>query len=223
MFQLNIRFPSDEDSLRHYLQQAVGKTVSLTVTDNSSSVLSLSGDRNTVKLRLHRMFLAAGPGVLDELADFIRKKREKTPLVRKFINDNAHTLKKKYPNRINHSPEGMYHNLAEIYDSINREYFSGGVSAGITWGVRRRGRAAARRTLGSYSGVSNTIRINPLLDSKRVPGYFIGLIVYHEMLHADIGIKNGVKRRLIHPPEFKRREKLFEHYDRAIAWEKKSL
>jgi hypothetical protein len=65
------------------------------------------------------------------------------------------------------------------------------------------------------------IRINPILDSRSVPRYFLEFIVYHEMLHADIGIKKGVVRRIIHSSEFKKREKLFKHYEKAINWEKK--
>jgi predicted metal-dependent hydrolase len=107
-----------------------------------------------------------------------------------------------------------------MYHAINREYFGDRVSASITWGAKGPRRAAARRTLGSYCSDNNMIRINPMLDSKRIPRYFLEFIVYHEMLHADIGIKRVGKRRSVHSKEFKRLEKMFRHYDRAIAWEK---
>jgi predicted metal-dependent hydrolase len=57
------------------------------------------------------------------------------------------------------------------------------------------------------------------MDSKRVPGYFIEYVVYHEMLHAAIGIQEREGRRSIHSAEFKKREKLFKYYERAMAWE----
>ncbi len=223
MSQLGFMFQFDEEVLRQYLEKASGKAVSLVVTDNSISVLSFKGDRKSVALRLHRMFLSADYAVLDELAEFLKNKRKKTPLIRQFIRDNTHSIKRKPPNKISIQSQGKHYDLLTMYDSVNEEYFAGKVSADITWGSMKPRRAAARRTLGSYSSLSNTIRINPLLDSKRVPGYFLELIVYHEMLHAAIGIDNGAKRRSLHSKEFKRREKMFKHYDRAIEWERKRL
>jgi hypothetical protein len=223
MSQLSFIFESEGKVLKQYMEKASGKAVSLVITDNSTSVLSFKGDRASVALRLHRMFLLADYAVLDELAEYIRNKRKKTPLIRKFISDNAHTIKRKPPKKVTIKQQGKHYDLLRMYNSINEEYFAGNVSADITWGAGKPKRAAARRTLGSYSSHSNTIRVNPLLDSKRVPKYFLDLIVYHEMLHADIGIDNGAKRRSIHSKEFKRREKLFKHYDRAIEWERKKL
>jgi hypothetical protein len=223
MSQLSLTFESEEKVLRKYLEEAAGKAVSLVITDNTYSVLSFKGDRKSVALRLHRMFLSADYAVIDELAEYIRNKRKKTPLIRQFISDNVHTIKRKPPRKIIMQPQGKHYDLLQMYNAINAEYFMGNVAADITWGAWKPKRAAARRTLGSYSYHSNTIRINPLLDSKRVPKYFLELIVYHEMLHADIGIDKGEKRRSIHSREFKRREKLFKHYERAIEWEKKKL
>jgi hypothetical protein len=65
------------------------------------------------------------------------------------------------------------------------------------------------------------IKINPILDSDRVPRYFLEFVIYHEMLHADIGIEDGSGRRELHSREFRKREKLFRHYEKASAWEKK--
>jgi predicted metal-dependent hydrolase len=77
----------------------------------------------------------------------------------------------------------------------------------------------AKRTLGSYSQRTNTIRINPVLDRKTVPAYFIEFIVYHEMLHADMGVGRINGRRSVHSSGFRIREKLFKKYEQALAWE----
>ncbi len=60
-----------------------------------------------------------------------------------------------------------------------------------------------------------------MLDKKIVPRYYIAFIVYHEMLHAAIGIVVKGSRRSMHSPEFKKREKMYGEYDKAIAWEKR--
>ena len=68
-----------------------------------------------------------------------------------------------------------------------------------------------------------TIRINPVLDSRKIPRYVIGFIVYHEMLHADIDTELKNCRRRIHSEEFKKREKMYKYYERAVEWEKQHL
>ncbi len=219
-----LRFPFDPEEkkyLRSYLEKATRKTISLVITDNSTSMLSIKGRGSPVMLRLHRIFLEAGRDVLNELSDYINGGKRKTPLIRDFINSNMHKLRKKPPRRVNIKTEGRYYNLLDIYRSVNDTYFEGRISASITWGAGSPRRSARRRTLGSYTGQSHLIRISPVLDSKRVPGYFVEYIVYHEMLHADMGIRTGEGRRIIHSREFRRRERLFKHYERAIAWEKK--
>ena len=40
------------------------------------------------------------------------------------------------------------------------------------------------------------------------------------MLHAAMGISKNGERRSMHSREFRRREKLFNDYEKAIAWER---
>ena len=110
---------------------------------------------------------------------------------------------------------GNIHDLKALYDELNDEYFGGALDSVITWGAKSPRFAVRKRTLGSYSARANIIRINPALDSKKVPRYFIAYVVYHEMLHAAIGIQNRSGRRSIHPAEFR-------DFERATAWERKS-
>ena len=221
MHQTTLQFHLDKHGLRAFLENASGKKLSFVITDNSTNMLSIKEIRGAVTIRLHRMFLCAGCDVLNEIADYIKHNRKRTPLIRAFINLHSGGLKKRPPRKTAIRTEGSHHDLQEIYHSINREYFGERVSAAITWGAGRPRYAAAKRTLGSYSYRSNIIRINPLLDSKTVPAYYMEFIVYHEMLHADIGIKKKNGRRIIHAGEFRKREKEFRDYKKAAEWEKK--
>jgi predicted metal-dependent hydrolase len=218
--QLPLPLSHDEDSLGDYLRKITGKSISLKITDNSASMLSLKTKGRIVDVRLHRMFLNAGNDVIEEIAQFIKNRKARTPLIRDFIKKSSNCLKKKPPQKLSINTQGKYYDLCEIYSKVNSEYFNGRVSASITWGTKSPRYAVRKRTLGSYSGHTNTIRINPILDKKSVPLYFVEFIVYHEMLHADIdvGTKNG--RRSVHSREFRRREKLFKYYERVVAWEK---
>ena len=68
--------------------------------------------------------------------------------------------------------------------------------------------------------LQNVIKINPILNDREVPDYFIEYIVYHEMLHAVYPpIRIGPKRA-VHHKKFLEMEKTFPHYDIAKKWEK---
>ena len=171
-------------------------------------------------LRLHRLFLGSDTCILDEIAGFIKNRRCLMKHTRAFISNNRHALKSPAPRRITIKACGKQYDLTPIFDGLNRRYFDGAVSSAITWGRRGARRFPARRTLGTYLEERNLIRINPVLDSRRVPLLYLEFIVYHEMLHAvmESEVKNG--RRSIHAKEFRRREMLFEQYDRAVQWER---
>jgi len=216
-------FLIDESSLRDYFERVIGGPVSLTLTSNSTRMLSFHRNGKGTSVRLQRIFLAAGRDVISEIADFIKRGRGDTPLVRKFLRERAPTIVERKPRRTETRIQGACHDLQDVYDRINREYFGGSVSCLITWGAKSRRRSVRKRTLGSYSSHTNTIRINPVLDRKTVPLYVIEFILYHEMLHADLGVTLRNGRRSVHSREFRGLERLFSQYNEVIAWERRSL
>ena len=221
MQQLSLSFPVDEQYLNRFLENETKKNISLVITDNSTSMLSIRKKGNSFMMRLHRIFLSAGKEVLNEMVEFIKDSKIKTPYIRSFINQNKHILKIKPLRKVNMRTQGRYYNLLDIYNSLNGEYFKGKISASITWGNGGPRHRARKRTLGSYNIHNNMIRINPLLDNKRVPQYFLEFVVYHEMLHADMGVAVNGARRTVHSKEFRKRETIYNHYHRAVEWERK--
>lgn len=221
MDQMPLPFQREEEDLRTTFRELTGREVSLVITDNATSMLSVRQEGKSLSLRIHRMFLSADRNVLEEIASYAGNSRIRTPLIRAFINQNVHRLRESRRKKAAVRTAGKHRDLLEVFRSVNQEYFGGSVAASITWGSKSPRRSAARRTLGSYCGDSNVIRINPVLDSRSVPRFFLEFIVYHEMLHAHIGITARGTRRVVHSPEFKRRERMFRDYERAIAWEKK--
>ena len=71
MFQLRLQFLHSKDTLADCLEGMTGKPVSLTVTDNAASLLSIRTKGNSVSVRMHWMFLNAGEDVVREIAGFI--------------------------------------------------------------------------------------------------------------------------------------------------------
>jgi hypothetical protein len=209
----------DEQSLRDYFQSAAGKPVFLTLTRNTVSMLSIRERESGIFVRLHRMFLSADASVLDEIRSFIRSRKKPILKVREFILRNQSCLEARKPRAVSITTTGRHCDLQEIFDALNREYFSAAVTAAITWGNRGRRRAVRKRRLGSFQRDRNMIRISPVLDSKNVPRYFIEYVVYHEMLHAAERVERCAGRQRIHSGEFKSREKLFNYYEQALAWE----
>ncbi|MDH4161698.1 MAG: SprT-like domain-containing protein [Nitrospirota bacterium] len=217
---LNLRFEHSESSLRQFFEERLARPVSLVLTGNSTSMLSARIRDGILLVRLHRLFVVVDSGVLDEIVEFLKSRRAAMPRFRKFIRDHREELAKKRPNRVFLVAQGKFHDLRELYDEINARYFGGAVTAAVTWGTSSARGAVRKRTLGSYSERSNTIRINPVLDRRPVPRYYVAFVVYHEMLHAALGISRASGRRSVHSPEFRRREKLFHDYDNAVVWER---
>jgi hypothetical protein len=172
-------------------------------------------------VRMHRMLLNADSRVIGEIVSFLQNKQSEMPLFLQFIRDNREQYANKAPKRVPIRTAGACHDLGDLYREINGKYFSHAINAAITWGTHHPRASVRKRTLGSYSERSNLIRINPVLDRKTVPRYFVAYIVYHEMLHAAMGTPLRGKRRSIHPREFRKREKTFTEYELAIAWRKK--
>jgi len=171
------------------------------------------------------MFLNADDDVIREIADLIKARKGRTQLIRKFISENRTFLrnKERYFRPLSNHTQGRFHNLREIFDALNSEYFGERIIASINWGKRNSRRALRNRTLGSYCGHTNTIRINPVLDRRNAPHYFIRYVIYHEMLHGAVKEEKKNGRRLVHTAEFRKRERLFKAYEKAIAWERRHI
>jgi hypothetical protein len=217
--QLALPFTRTERMLMRTIEERLGRPVSLVLTDNSTSMLSCAVRDGILSVRLHRIFLSADSLVIDEIVSYLRHRKGAMPHFRCFLRLNRDDLKRKPPKKMVVRTMGRYHNLTELFDEINRDHFGGRVTATITWGSRSPLSAVRKRTVGSYSERSNTIRINPVLDRKDVPACYVAFVVYHEMLHADMGTALRGTRRSVHPREFRRREKLFQEYEKAMAWE----
>lgn len=209
--------------LERELRANSGKHFDLRITNNVSSLMAWHPGRNgdPPQFKLHHMFLKAETEVREALAQWVRQPRSKAAgtLINRFIRQHMHLIETKPTVIADIRTEGQFHDLATLYQEVNRDYFDGKVDAPITWG--RIGAFSRRRSIqfGSYLPGQHLIRIHPLLDQEFVPKYFVRYIVFHEMLHAVLGIEeNEQGRRSIHSPEFRWREKAYPDYARATAW-----
>ncbi len=217
--QLAIGFPESECAIIGSLRHLAGMPLQIVFTDNSYSMISYRKTVKQIVVRMHRMFLAADEQVLADIAAFIKNRSAFTPNLRSFIRSHGHLIS---PARQRRSPvvsSGRVHDLTVLFEELNERYFSGAISSSITWGSRSPRYGVRKRNMGSYDRKRDLIRISRYLDRKAVPRCYVEYVVYHEMLHAAVGVQQKNGRCLIHTAEFRRREKLFHDYDRAMAWE----
>lgn len=213
----------DEASLRRALEDVTGMTLDLVITNNRSSLLSFNpGSYSSAQVRVHRMFLSASPEVVRALGLWLKRRQCKrsAAAIDDFIRENRHLIAKRKPRKIlTFQVEGRIHDLQKLYDEVNAEHFDNTLKVPITWGrlPTKRNRRSIR--FGSYSPEDHLVRIHPYLDQEFVPEFFVRYIVFHEMLHARLGIEvHPSGRRIIHSKVFNRMERAYPDYDRSIAW-----
>ncbi|MFH1742548.1 MAG: hypothetical protein ABIH23_26385 [bacterium] len=130
------------------------------------------------------------------------------------IEDRMHRLRKMRGRKILVGTKGEVRDLDDAFKRINETYFAGRIpKPTLTWSP-----GASRRTMGYYDNEFNTIVISSRLDSNRVPLYVLDYIMYHELLHIVCPIRSSGRRRKIHTQEFKRRERQYPDFDRAVRW-----
>ncbi len=209
---------------------------SLTLTRNRTRIVSAKprrpGDGRSAGLdiRVHRCFAQADDRVVQALVDFLEartaaSRQRGLAVIREHFRLHGQEDTRRPPLL---KPEGEVFDLSVLKERVNRRYFGGELQVDITWGKGAKGRASARGRrrrkgsfsirLGSYDERLSLVRIHPVLDRPEVPEIVVESIVYHEMLHAVIPPKRGARRRSVHPPEFRRMERQYEHFEQAEAW-----
>jgi len=202
--------------------------LSLTLTDNTSSMITVRWRNGTCAVRLHQMFVDAAEDVLRALATFIRRPSVRHKhLLRTFIKSHQNVIRPApapaKPRSARLCPVGKHIDLRGYFQRLNEDYFSGRLGCAITWGSRRRGRRPRTIRLGTYCPDKGIIRIHPVLDNPRVPDYVIEDVLYHEMLHHELGMVRLNGRVFSHHRVFKAKEKAFPHSGRAKEWIRKNI
>lgn len=120
-------------------------------------------------------------------------------------------VRRKRARRIKHQPNGMAHDLAPMFASLNHQYFGGLLRRPrLGWSAR-----PWRSQFGCFDPSLNQIVMNRRLDHPDVPSYAVEFILYHEMLHVKHPLRAAACGLLAHSPEFRAEEKRFADYARA--------
>jgi hypothetical protein len=191
----------------------------------SSRAPGISG----LEVRMHAMFVEAPPHVHDAVVSWIRSGRRAPracAVLDRWIAESLERLPIAAPRDTALRARGAFHDL----EALKRELLAAELAAEfagdldhprVTWGRQGQSRTRHSLRLGSFDPEGRIVRIHPVLDQVAVPVWFVRYVVFHELLHAVLPPRPGRGSRWIHHgAEFRRRERAYADYERAIAWEK---
>ncbi len=211
------------------LSGLLAERVRLTIHDNRSTMVSFRRGPGEIHYRVHHMFLDAPHDVLRALASFAGplrgggavRRRDAGTRIDAFVKHNRVRISAPRADRL--QPRGRAHDLQSIFDRLNAAHFGGAIEARIGWGLVRGGRRRRTVKTGVYIQDARIIRIHPTLDRPEVPDFYVSTVMFHEMLHQAIPAREVNGRRVVHGPDFRRRERAHPDYLRAKAWEERNL
>ena len=210
------------------LSSFLSEDVRLTIHDNRSTMVSFRRRGPEVHYRVHHMFLDSPDEVVGALAAFAlpgrgtaARRRDAGQRIDEWVKRHRHRISG--PRSVPLQPRGRAHDLKAIFDRINAEHFGGAIDARIGWGSVRVGDRRRTVKTGVYLEEARLIRIHPSLDRPEVPEFYVAFIVFHEMLHQAVPAREVNGRRVVHGREFRRRERAWPDYERALAWERQHI
>ena len=109
---------------------------------------------------------------------------------------------------------GRCHDLEQVFERVNRDYFQGQMPRPkLTWS-----RTHTHVRMGHYDRLRDLVMLSVALDAPHVPEYVVDFVMYHELLHKQLGIAIANGRRYAHTPEFRAAERRFRRYAEAQAF-----
>ena len=224
--------PLHERRIGAFLTVMMGDAVAVRLTDNRRTLVSVRAKQGTRHVRLHRMFRHADDVLLRALGLYLMGIA--TPAVQAkiaaFIAAHRGEIRTAATRKIRRPllAAGQHFDLNEVLRDVSQQYFGAALPVHIGWGQLRR-RTARRpakrisRALATYNFEDATIRVNPILDSPKVPRLVMEWIVYHELLHHVLPVQRSQGRSRYHTPEFRAMERAFVGYAEAQAWEQANV
>ena len=126
-------------------------------------------------------------------------------------------LRRQRVRKSEHRPAGAHHDLEPLFASLNARYFAGSLAQPrLGWSAR-----VWHTQLGCFDPALGQILINRQLDRPTVPECVVAYVLYHEMLHVKHPIRFARCRRESHSAAFRKEEKRFADYDRAMKFLKR--
>ncbi len=210
-----------QDALR---AQGVGDE-RVVLTNNRVRLVSVQRrPRRPAQVRVARRLLSLGPDVVPTIASFAHGSPEAHAALRRVIA----TLPPLPPGprrRASLRPVGDHHDLRPIA-GLEAARLDIAEPPAVSWGSRRRLRRPQRTMrLGSYVPSVPYVRVHRALDHPAVPTWYLGFVIFHELLHHQLGRAWGPREQgrgragRWHHEAFRRAEEEHPRFREARRWE----
>lgn len=175
-------------------------------------------------LHLPKSFETAPPEIWEALREWTRAHRKPHPGSKALARRSAQIVFAWMGDGQDRLPggeaQGRHHDLAPLFERLNREHFQGRLSAIVRWSPRPGG-LSTHRTLRLPEGPRHVITIGQLYDHKDVPVHAVEGVLFHEMLHIEHPPKGDGLRRNVHHAAFREAERGFPGYLAWKEWERR--
>ena len=109
---------------------------------------------------------------------------------------------------------GQHFDLQKLFNKVNQAYFSGQVERpNLMWN-----KTLTHRKFGHYQVNSDTLMLSISLDKASTPDYVVEFVMYHELLHKQLGVVTNHGRRYAHTKAFREAEARFPKQKQAQAY-----
>ena len=120
-------------------------------------------------------------------------------------------LRRKRGLRVHTGSRGSVHDLAPMFERLNRRYFTRRLHRPrLGWSAR-----PWRSQLGCFDPALDQIVLNRWLDRAAIPGYVVEYVLFHEMLHVKHPLRAARCGITAHSRRFQQEEKRYPQYGRA--------
>ena len=136
-------------------------------------------------------------------------------LNRRDFRRQAHLVRQIRGRKFVSGPQGQWHNLDEVFERLNRQFFDGLLGRPQLGWSRR----PSRGMLGHFDPSHNAIIISRIFDQPapegRPPALALEYVMFHEMLHLRFPVDHTGSRRRVHTREFREAERKFPGWKEA--------
>ncbi|HNQ23068.1 MAG TPA: hypothetical protein PKK06_08240 [Phycisphaerae bacterium] len=180
------------------------------------SLYRLRAYRNATRFVLPTPMIALPAEFFAALADAILNGGSRQPVVEALGSDECQVIQAEL-DVLGGQPEqarGLHHDLVAAFERVNARYFAGALARPrLTWS-----RTFSGRKFGHYDTVRDSVMISCTLDRPDVPPGVLDFVVYHELLHKQLGVNwSATGRAAAHTPEFCAAERRFDRGAEAHA------
>jgi hypothetical protein len=182
---------------------------------NADSFIRL--EEGCLEVRISDLLAGAPAPVMEALAHILLGKlyrrtvprlyshRYRLYLNRRDVRRQAHLVRQIRGRKFLSGPRGQHHDLEEVFERLNRQFFGGLLGQPqLGWS-----RQPSRGMLGHFDPSHNAIIISRIFDQPAAPVLALDYVMFHEMLHLRYPVDHNRSRRRVHTREFREAEKEF--------------